>query len=231
MRFAQKIPKSILSAWGGIIGIWVLVKFKSGFTPRKRLWRILKMGDHPNQRSLAVSRCKAGGNSLTQEYLRELFDYDPATGILMNRVRRGGAMPGTEAGSLDNARGKIYRRVVIRQTWVQTHRLIWMYMTGEWPETVDHIDGDGLNNRFENLRSVTQPENLKNQKFRRNNKSGHMGVIWNKSAGKWQAQIKSEYKQVYLGTFNDIKDAIAARQAAQARLGFHQNHGQAREQV
>lgn len=162
---------------------------------------------------------------LTQQYLRELFSYDPETGVLTNRVTRSRAKAGAEAGSIKRTRGKVYRQVVIEQKWVPTHRLIWMHVTGEFPAQVDHIDGDGLNNRFSNLRSVTQMENCMNQRLRHNNKSGHTGVIWNKSARKWRALIRSEYRLVYLGSYSNIEDAIAARQAANVKYGFHENHG------
>ena len=52
-----------------------------------------------------------------------------------------------------------------------------------------------------------------------------MGVYWHVGAGKWQAQIKVKHGLKYLGIFTEKSDAIAARKAAEAKYGFHENHG------
>lgn len=81
---------------------------------------------------------------------------------------------------------------------------------------VDHISGQTLDNRRKNLRIVTARENGQNGRKRRNNTSGHVGVTWSKSSGKWAAQIYVGGKNLYLGYFSDIKDAIAARKQAES---------------
>lgn len=83
---------------------------------------------------------------------------------------------------------------------------------------VDHIDGDGLNNRRSNLRIVTAAQNAQNGKFRRNNKSGIKGVYWHKSKGKWDASITVNRKLIHLGQFAKIEDAASAYAEASARL-------------
>ena len=71
-----------------------------------------------------------------------------------------------------------------------SHRLIWRYVTGEDPGEliIDHINRDGLDNRFENLRIVTRSENVRNQEGHRRRESNFKGVYKSKSRGKWNGR-------------------------------------------
>jgi hypothetical protein len=81
----------------------------------------------------------------------------------------------------------------------------------------DHINGDKLDNRRENLRSISAHVNQVNRKrVGRNNRSGIRGV--SRSFGKWRAQITFQRKNYYLGLFENLKDAAAARKAAELRF-------------
>lgn len=75
---------------------------------------------------------------------------------------------------------------------------------------VDHIDGDGVNNRRENLRLATTKENQRNRKLTVRNTSGFKGVTWCKRTKKWLAQIRVNYKTVFLGYFITPELAHAA---------------------
>jgi hypothetical protein len=76
--------------------------------------------------------------------------------------------------------------------------------------SVDHKDGDGLNNRRENLRLATQSQNMHNQRINRANKTGFKGVSLHKVSGKWIAQIGLKGKTNYLGLFASPEEAHAA---------------------
>jgi hypothetical protein len=75
---------------------------------------------------------------------------------------------------------------------------------------IDHINGNGLDNRKSNLRLITVQQNSANSKIRIDNSSGFKGVTWNKNANKWQAQIRNKYKRIYIGLYNTPKEAAKA---------------------
>ena len=79
---------------------------------------------------------------------------------------------------------------------------------------IDHIDGNTENNAIENLQDVKQSINTQKQRIRSTNKSGYKGVCWDKSRKKWIASITINLKQIMLGRYEKIEDAISARQKA-----------------
>lgn len=90
---------------------------------------------------------------------------------------------------------------------------------------IDHINGDGLDNRAVNLRLVSKRENNKNKRLQENNTSGFNGVSFDKKVGKWHAYVKINRKRRTLGYFSLKSDAIKAREDANRKLKFHSNHG------
>lgn len=170
-----------------------------------------------------------GVGMITQEQLKSMFHYNPETGIFTRLTRPCHSVKiGEEAGYLHwFTKNLAYRHIEIGGKQYATHRLAFLYMTGEMPsEHVDHIDGNGLNNAWANLREVNRSQNLRNRKLNANNKSGHIGVSWYAPNGKWRASINIESgKKKHIGYFNSIEDAVAARQAAQAANDYHENHG------
>lgn len=174
---------------------------------------------------------KPNSTTLTAERARELLRYDPETGRLSWRgnAGRSGRIPaGTEAGCVFDSGGRRYRQVQIDGRGYYAHRLAWLIVTGAWPAAeTDHISGDTLDNSWRNLREVSHTGNSRNQKRRSDNTSGLTGVVWNKPVNKWQAQITVNGTNIYLGLFDNLPAAIAARKAAERRYGFHANHGRA----
>lgn len=86
--------------------------------------------------------------------------------------------------------------------------------------STDHVNGDRLDNRKNNLRSCTQTLNNANSKLRRSNTSGYKGVVWHKKDTKWQAQLTKHNKLHYLGQFTDkIEAAKAYNRAAIQHFG------------
>jgi hypothetical protein len=85
-------------------------------------------------------------------------------------------------------------------------------------ELVDHIDGDGLNNRRENLRLATNAQNQMNRKIGTSNTSGYKGVYWHKSSQKWMARIGVGGRQKYLGVFDTPELAYEAYKKAATEI-------------
>ena len=71
----------------------------------------------------------------------------------------------------------------------------------------DHINCDGVDNRRSNLRVVTRCQNAHNARRRSDNTSGAKGITWHGPTGKWQARIRVNGKEHYLGLFSDIASA------------------------
>jgi hypothetical protein len=147
--------------------------------------------------------------------LRELLDYDSATGEFRWRERMSRAVhAGDVAGTMDIDR---YRRIMIRGTQYRAHQLAWLYMTGEWCSMViDHRDGDPSNNRWDNLRRATKSQNSANRGLNRNNSCGLKGVSC--EGGRWRAGIYKDGRRHHLGSFATPQAAHAAYVAAARRL-------------
>lgn len=147
-------------------------------------------------------------SKLTRERALELLTYDPIIGNLYNRVSRYGVKAGTMAGTISNG----YWHVQIDYTIYKAHRLIWFMQSDSWPENIiDHIDGNGLNNAWKNLREATYSENAQNRGPSKRNTSGKVGVHPIKANGLWGAEIRAHNKKINLGCFECKDEAIAAR--------------------
>lgn len=111
------------------------------------------------------------------------------------------------------------RRTVNQRT---LHRKdLWMHREIMRPvegQMIDHKDGNGLNNIRSNLRLATNSQNQQNRHHLSLNTSGFRGVTWNKASAKWQAQIKHQGKNFYLGVFDNAEVAAAAYNAKAAEL-------------
>jgi hypothetical protein len=83
---------------------------------------------------------------------------------------------------------------------------------------IDHINGDGLDNRRSNLRICTHDQNRLNRKIHKNNKCGYKGVYWAPHNKKWRAQIRRDNKRYFLGYFSDLIEAARAYNNAAIKL-------------
>lgn len=81
----------------------------------------------------------------------------------------------------------------------------------------DHINGNKLDNRIENLRTADKRLNATNAKIRKNNTTGVKGCYWEDRVKKWRLQIKVNYKNIHLGYFNKIEEAKLVRSLAEIK--------------
>lgn len=173
---------------------------------------------------------------ITHEFVRGLFDYDPDSGRLVWKFRprehfsssriwksTNTRCAGKEVGLAPNADG--YLSVSINRVGYKAHRIIWLWMHGEMPEQIDHINGDRSDNRASNLRAVTHAQNMKNKRKRQDNKSGVTGVNWHAKDGRWVAHISVDGVTERIGCFLRKEDAAAARKDAERKHGFSERHG------
>ncbi len=157
------------------------------------------------------------GESLDFELAHKLLDYDPDTGIFKWKITRRGIPAGKIVGNVqkpEKSRRAPRVRIFVAGRSYLAHRLAWFMHYGEWPETeIDHIDGDGSNNRIENLRRATSTQNKLNTPVRSDNTSSAKGVYFHKRSGKWRVFTWVNKQYFGLGGYEKLEDAIAARDA------------------
>lgn len=138
---------------------------------------------------------------MTDARAREIFFYDPVTGLLIwKKATSNKSKVGQVAGSMNITDG--YFQVNVEKYVYRVHRLAWLYMTGKWPECVDHINRDRSDNRWSNLRSVSHAENMQNRMSPQvNSTTGFLGVSFDKSKKKYSAKISVNGKSVHIGMY------------------------------
>ena len=144
---------------------------------------------------------------LTQDLLRELFDYNPETGEFIRRF------PSKQSTRI-NPEPDRYKAVRVAGKQHRVHRLVWLYMFGEIPKgkSIDHINGNRHDNRLCNLRLVTHKQNNQNSRVRTTNKTGYKGVALGDN--KYKVYISIDNKTIHIGTFGDVIEAARAYDSA-----------------
>jgi hypothetical protein len=143
---------------------------------------------------------------LSQELLQRIFHYED--GSLFRKKQIGEE---TIIGKIAGRRSHAYRSVYVLGKEYMEHRIIFMLHHGYLPPEVDHIDGDKLNNKIDNLRAATHAENLKNQKIKSCNTSGNKNVGWAKREQRWRVRLTVAGKDKHIGYFKDreLADLVA----------------------
>jgi len=155
---------------------------------------------------------------LTQERLKELLDYDPETGLFINKKARGNMKINTIAGHMHHTG---YIMIGVDGKKYLASRLAFLWMEGYFPENqVDHRDRDRINNKWENLREATNSCNQRNCKIKATNTSGVTGVHWDNRNGKWMSHIKINNKLVHLGYHKTFAPAVRSRWEAEMKYGW-----------
>jgi HNH endonuclease len=145
--------------------------------------------------------------------LRELFSYASETGLFMRVVGRGKSPSGTVAGT---KRKDGYISITVDRRAYPAHRLVWLFVYGQWPPQLDHINRNRSDNRISNLRPATPALNALNRQLQVNNHSGVPGVFRDGRLrlNPWHAYITVNSRTVALGWFETKEQAAAARNAA-----------------
>lgn len=158
---------------------------------------------------------------LTQEKLKELFNYNPEEGVFTRKKRTSNRIKvGDKAGYLHPG-GYIKIRTDNGNKISFAHRLAWIYHYGVNPDSeIDHINGIRTDNRISNLRLATDKQNAENRHSApSNNKTGLLGV--SPIGNRFMANISNNHKQIYLGCYKTPEEAHHAYLSAKRQLhGF-----------
>jgi hypothetical protein len=150
----------------------------------------------------------------SQEYLHSIFQYKE--GNLYWKIRPAQRTKiGDIAGSISDGYGQVY----IDNVAYKTHRIIFMMHYGYVSDQIDHIDGNGLNNKIENLRAVTNSQNQLNRKISKNSKTGYKGVCVHTQTGRYLVRVSVYGKDKYFGIYEDLE--LAGLVAEMAREKYH----------
>lgn len=143
--------------------------------------------------------------NITQEELKALFHYEPSTGLFTRLIRKGKCKPTSRVGCVDD-RG--YLKIGINRKYYFAHRLAWLYCFGKQPQhTIDHINGNKLDNSISNLRDVHQRRNTQNRSYHRDGKL--VGASYDKAHKLWKSRVWFNNKSFELGSY---KTEIEAHQ-------------------
>jgi hypothetical protein len=150
----------------------------------------------------------------SQWQLLQEFDYDNRTGLLYRKNKKTNIF--RPAGTINPTTGRYELRLNLKR-YIQS-RIIYKMHTGEEPPIVDHIDGNKINNRFENLRAATRSQNQHNRKTNLNT-NAYKNISWHKAAKKWHIQIRANNKTVVSVLTEDLE--LAKLVAIEGRDKYH----------
>ena len=151
---------------------------------------------------------------ITQSNLKELVDY--VDGKLIAKINSKCRKAGDALSSLTD---KGYLRSSVGGKSYRVHRLVFLYHHGYMPIQVDHIDGNRMNNRIENLRAANRSENQCNRGALANNTSGYPNVSWHKKSKAWLVRVMKDGKTKVNIYVKDLE--LAGLVALEARSLYH----------
>lgn len=152
------------------------------------------------------------------EEVKKYLDYNEETGIFQWKIRTSNRIKvGDEAGVITKLG---YRALSILGKKEYCHRLAWLFVHGEMPDCIDHINGNKLDNRIANLRNTTKAMNNKNQHQSRTSLMLGVSKYQTKSGVKYRAVITEGGKYNHLGSFDSEDEAFAAYKAYREKRGI-----------
>lgn len=147
------------------------------------------------------------GDAAMLAHLRTLLVYDAGHLYWLRDPEDGYGAEGQAAGTIKTSGGWSYLQVWVDGRAYSEHRLVYFMHHGVWPKLVDHINGDSVDNRIENLRAATKRMNAENRtRAASSNKAGLLGVTVNPS-GTFRASIGTRGRVMHLGTFKTGTEA------------------------
>lgn len=169
---------------------------------------------------------------MDQATIQSFLHYDPATGVFTWKKRTGcsksdnifnSLFAGKVAGSkVSTPRSRTsYIGIKFAGKMRKAHRLAFIYMTGSAPEQVDHIDHNGMNNAWSNLRASDSKDNARNLPIQKSNKTKVIGVNWHKAAKKWHVRaVNPDGVRIDLGRYDSFEKAVSVRKAYEVEFKY-----------
>jgi hypothetical protein len=146
---------------------------------------------------------------ITKESIKSIFDYRE-DGFLIWKIKYSRKVVVGKVAGYRNPKKENREMICLSGKMFYTHRLIFFFHNGWWPEIIDHADRNPENNRIENLRPATCSQNNTNCKSKKNSTSKYLGVYWSNSRKRWIVTIKINSKDKQVGSFKDEKEAALA---------------------
>jgi hypothetical protein len=132
--------------------------------------------------------------------LSRMFSYNNETGIIINKEN------GKPVGTKLKHSASIHLTIWVKGRMLYAHRIAWLLHNHSWPEGfIDHIDGDGTNNKINNLRVVSIRGNGQNRKSHR--AGGLPGATFKKAIGLWVSQVQWQGRKYVLGKYKSESEA------------------------
>jgi len=131
----------------------------------------------------------------SKQYLNLIYNY--VDGWLVNKF----------TGKVEGNLKEKYVKILIEGSYYYAHRLIWCWHYGYYPKYLDHIDGNGFNNKIENLRECNQSQNIANANY------GDMRGI-EQRGGSFRVRLKINGQRISYGSYQDLAEAMKIRDKA-----------------
>lgn len=179
-----------------------------------KMW-VAAIDDHLSRDAVAF---KTKPSDVTRADLLEWFTYNAETGNL-HRIRtvENGTWAGGIAGGID---GNGYRRIRFNGRLYREHQLVWAYFYGSFPVVeIDHINGNRIDNRVENLRLSNRFEQTQNIRVRSTNNTGFKHIVYVEERKKYRVGYKMRKKNIFVGHFDTLEEAKAALKADKEARG------------
>jgi hypothetical protein len=157
-------------------------------------------------------------------FFSKAFYYNSNTGILYHKYTKGSnALIDQEAGCVLR---EGYRQVRANKKKWATHRVAWFLYYGKWPTLeIDHINGNGFDNRIINLREVSTCTNALNRYFHRNGTPQGITKVNRPNCKKpYRVRIPKEYNGKILSNRRHVGYFASIEEAKQALENYHRDH-------
>jgi len=152
-----------------------------------------------------------------EKRFEDYFKYCGNGGLVRLKKVGGPTFVGQRTIGFNRSKNRQYKQIKFFGKYFYIHRVIWLVVKRtEPPRIIDHINGNGADNRIENLRAANHAENNYNSKLRKDNKTGFRGIT--KRGNSFRVRLMKNGKEICFGSFKTKKEAIAIQRQALEQL-------------